>query len=161
MSDPTPTTPDLYDEHGESLRVLAPGYASYGGHESFSGPVETVRCREDNSRVKELLATPGEGRVLVVDGGGSVWCALMGDLIAESAVEHGWAGVVIHGAVRDVEALRDLPLGVRALASVPRKSTRRGDGEVGVPVSFAGVTIASGDHLYADATGIVVADRAL
>ncbi len=159
------TTPDLCDEHGDDpeagLRVLEPGLRGFGGREVFSGPVRTVSCLEDNSRVKELLAAPGEGHVLVVDGGGSLRCALLGDLIAAGAVENGWAGVVIRGAVRDVEILRTLELGILALDSVPLRSTRRGVGEVDVPVTIQGVRIEPGDHLYADATGAVVASRAL
>lgn len=150
------TTPDLSDELGDAARVLAAGFRDYGGREVFDGPVRTVRCLEDNSRVKELLATPGEGAVLVVDGGGSLTVALLGDMIAEGAVAQGWAGVVIEGAVRDVEILRTLHLGVRALGSVPRRSDRQGRGEVDVPVTVGGVRVESGDHLYADATGILV-----
>lgn len=152
------TTPDLCDELGDAARVLAPGFASFGGREWFDGPVRTVRCWEDNSRVKEVLATPGDGAVLVVDGGGSVRCALVGDLIAAGAVEQGWAGVVVAGAVRDVEVLRTLDLGVRALASTPRRSIREGRGDLDVDVVVGGVRIAPGQHLYADVTGIVVTD---
>lgn len=155
------TTPDLCDEHGDDVHVLEPGLADLGGREVFHGPVRTVSCLEDNSRVKEVLATPGDGAVLVVDGGGSLKVALLGDLIAAGAVENGWAGVVIAGAVRDVEILRTLDLGVRALASVPRRSDRQGRGELDVPVTVAGVDVRPGDHLYADATGIVVASRSL
>lgn len=150
------TTPDLSDELGDAARVLAAGFRDFGGREVFDGPVRTVRCLEDNSRVKELLATPGEGAVLVVDGGGSLTVALLGDMIAEGAVAQGWAGVVIDGAVRDVEILRTLELGVRALDSVPRRSDRQGRGEVDVPVTVGGVRVETGDHLYADATGILV-----
>jgi len=155
------TTSDLYDAHGEELQVAAPGLRSFGGHVRVAGSIATVRCHEDNSRVKEQLATAGDGRILVVDGGGSLRCALLGDLIGASAVEHGWAGVVIHGAVRDVEALEQLPLAVFALASIPRKSVRRDEGQVGVTVSFAGVLFEPGAFLYADRTGIVVAKRRL
>ncbi|MFT4187790.1 MAG: ribonuclease E activity regulator RraA [Aeromicrobium sp.] len=150
------TTPDLYDELRDEARVLAAGFLDYGGREVFSGPVRTARCLEDNSRVKELLATPGDGAVLVVDGAGSLTCALLGDMIAAGAVEQGWAGVVIAGAVRDVEILRTLDLGVRALGSIPRPSTRQGRGEVDVPVTVGGVRIEPGDVLYADATGLLV-----
>ncbi|MFT4298961.1 MAG: ribonuclease E activity regulator RraA [Aeromicrobium sp.] len=150
------TTPDLCDELGEAARVLPLPFIDYGGREVFDGPVRTARCPQDNSRVKELLATPGEGHVLVVDGGESLAVALLGDLIAGGAVEQGWAGVVIAGAVRDVEVLRTLDLGVRALGSTPRRSNRQGRGEAGVPVTVGGVTITPGDHLYADATGLIV-----
>ncbi|WP_344201689.1 ribonuclease E activity regulator RraA [Aeromicrobium alkaliterrae] len=150
------TTPDLSDELGGAARVVAAGFLDFGGREVFDGPVRTVRCLEDNSRVKELLATPGEGAVLVVDGAGSLTVALLGDMIAEGAVAQGWAGVVINGAVRDVEILRTLDIGVRALGSIPRRSDRQGRGEVDVPVTIGGARVEPGDHLYADATGILV-----
>lgn len=155
------TTPDLCDEHGDDLRVLAPLFSDFGGKEIFSGPVVTVACFEDNSRVKELVSTPGEGRVLVVDGGGSVRKALLGDVLAANAVENGWSGLVINGAARDVEILRTLDLGVRAIAAIPVRTEKRGLGDVDVPVTFAGVTIHPGDHVYADANGIVVASGPL
>jgi regulator of ribonuclease activity A len=122
--------------------------------------VRTVRCHQDNALVKQVLATPGQGQVLVVDGGGSLHSALMGDLIAASAVEQGWAGVVIHGAVRDVAALRELDLGVKALGSNPRKSAKDGAGEVDAAVSFGGVTFRPGQRLWSDEDGVVVLDEA-
>ncbi len=121
----------------------------------------TVKCFEDNSRVKELLATAGEGRVLVVDGGASMRCALLGDMIAESAVQHGWAGVIVYGCVRDVDALATLDLGVQALACIPQKSNRKGAGEVGLTLNFGGLTIASGMYVYADNNGILVSEHKL
>lgn len=157
VTTPTWTTPDLCDEHGGAVRVLPPTLASFGGRESFDGPVVTIACFEDNSRIKELASTPGRGRVMVVNGGGSMRHALLGDQIALRAAENSWSGLVIHGAVRDVEILRTIDLGVRALGSVPVRSVRRGFGVVDVPVSFDRLTIRPGDHLYADASGIVVA----
>lgn len=159
MTPPAPptdwTTPDLSDAYA-AAQILPPALGSYGGRERFEGPAVTVHCFEDNSRVKELLATPGRGRVLVVDGGGSLRHALLGDLIAAGALEQGWAGVVVNGAVRDVEVLRTLDLGVRALGSTPRRSVRRGVGEVDRPLDLDGAAVRSGDHVYADATGVVV-----
>jgi regulator of ribonuclease activity A len=156
------STPDLCDQFPDQVRVVTGlHWRSFGAHQRFFGPVETVRCFEDNSRVKEALAEPGGGRVLVVDGGGSLRHALIGDLIAASARDQGWAGVIIHGACRDVEVLAGIELGLIALGSVPIKSVRRGEGERGVPISFGGVRFAPGDHVYADANGIIVADRAL
>lgn len=152
------TTPDLCDDHPDQVRVLAPILRTFGGREAFCGPALTVTCHEDNSRVKELVATPGEGRVMVVDGGGSVACALLGDMLAQKAADNGWAGLLIHGAVRDVEILRTIDLGVQAVASIPLRSDRQGVGEVGQDVSFGGVTIASGNWVYADANGVVVAE---
>jgi len=153
-----PATADLVDEYGDALASSDLQLRQYGGLPSFTGTVRTVRCFQDNALVKQVLATPGDGQVLVVDGGGSLHSALMGDLIAASAVAHGWAGVVVHGAVRDVAALRDLRLGVKALGSNPRKSSKDGTGEVDVPVRFGGVTYRPGQRLWSDDDGIVVLD---
>ena len=153
------STADLWDEHGDALQSCSVQLRHYGGRTTFSGVISTVRCHRDNALVKAALAEPGEGRVLVVDGQGSLESALMGDLIAASAVAHGWAGVVVHGAVRDVAALRDLPLGVKALGSNPRKSAKHGAGEVDVPVTFGGVTYRPGQRLWSDDDGIVVLDE--
>jgi regulator of ribonuclease activity A len=154
-------TADLVDDHGEELQSCETQLTSYGGRARFAGPIETVRCFRDNALVKQVLNTTGEGRVLVVDGCASLASALMGDLIAASAVEQGWAGVVINGAVRDVAALRTLDLGIKALGSNPRKSAKTGAGEIGVRVSFGGVVWNSGAWLYGDEDGIVVAARRL
>ena len=157
MASATPTpTADLYDERGEDLQSCSVQLRHYGGHRAFEGVISTVRCHRDNALVKAALAEPGEGKVLVVDGGASLESALMGDLIAASAVEHGWAGVVIHGAVRDVAALRELPLGALALGSNPRKSAKDGIGDRDVTVSFGGVEFVPGQHLWADEDGILV-----
>jgi regulator of ribonuclease activity A len=123
---------------------------------AFSGPVSTVRCLEDNALVKSVLSGAGDGRVLVVDGGGSVHTALMGDLIAQLAVDNGWAGVVIHGAVRDTAVLAGMPLGIKAVGSNPRKSTKTGAGERDVAVTFGGTTFRPGDQLWSDDDGVVV-----
>lgn len=150
------STPDLCDAHPDEVRVLESMFTTYGGREAFSGPAVTVRCHEDNSRVKDLSGTPGEGRVIVVDGGGSTARALVGDIIAQDLADRGWAGVVVNGAVRDVEILRTIDFGVQALASVPRKSDRQGVGDVGLEITVGGVTIEPGDWVYADANGVVV-----
>jgi regulator of ribonuclease activity A len=150
------STADLYDEHGDALQSCSVQFRHYGGRVAFDGVVSTVRCHRDNALVKAALAEPGAGGVLVVDGGGSLESALMGDLIAASAVQHGWAGVIIHGAVRDVAALRDLPLGALALGSNPRKSAKAGAGERDVPVSFGGVDFVPGQRVWADEDGILV-----
>lgn len=160
-------TCDLLDNHPQlDLQVMSPcidgkSFKNYGARQTFGGQVVTVKCYEDNSRVKELLATDGTGKVLVVDGGASMRCALMGDLIAESAVKNHWNGVVIYGCVRDVDAIAQLDLGVHALAAIPQKSTRKGIGEVDLTLSFGGVVIRSGDYLYADNNGIVISRQAL
>jgi regulator of ribonuclease activity A len=160
-------TCDLLDDNeDQDLQVVAPSidgksFKSYGKRKIFGGQVVTVKCFEDNSRVKELLATDGTGKVLVVDGGASMRCALMGDLIAESAVKNNWNGVIIYGCVRDVDAIAELDLGVHALAAIPQKSTRKGIGETGVTLRFAGVEIAPDHYIYADNNGIVVAKVSL
>ena len=157
----TPTTSDLYDQHGEHVQVLELSLRSLGGRAAFSGEIVTVKCHEDNSRVKEILAEPGRGKVLVVDGGGSLRCALLGDLIAGSAVDQGWEGVIIHGAARDVVALGKMEIGVLALGSTPRKSVRRGEGQRGLTVAFGGVSFVPGQHVYADADGVLVSREPL
>ena len=149
-------TADLYDEHGEDLQSCSVQFRHYGGRTSFSGLVSTVRCHRDNAIVKAVLAEHGDGKVLVVDGGASLESALMGDLIAASAVANGWAGVVVNGAVRDVAALRELPLGALALGSNPRKSAKEGAGERDATVSFGGVEFVPGQQLWADEDGILV-----
>ncbi|MGH3242216.1 MAG: ribonuclease E activity regulator RraA [Spirillospora sp.] len=154
-------TADLIDDFGDELRSCATQFRQYGARTSFAGRVSTVRCHHDNALVKRLLNTPADGRVLVVDGGGSLESALMGDMIAASAVANGWAGVVINGAVRDVVALRGLELGAKALGSNPRKSAKDGAGEVDVPVGFGGVEFRPGDWLFSDEDGIVLAERDL
>lgn len=160
-------TCDLLDDHPElDLQVVTPSmdgkfFQSYGARKTFAGQVVTVKCFEDNSRVKELLATEGAGKVLVVDGGASMRCALMGDLIAESAVKNHWNGVVIYGCVRDVDAIAELDLGVHALAAIPQKSQRKGVGEVDIDLHFGGVSIQSGDYIYADNNGIVISKEKL
>lgn len=154
------TTPDLCDQHPEVL-VAEPVFRSYGGRVAFAGTAVTVKCFEDNSRVRELAATPGQGRVMVVDGGGSLRRALLGDQIAANAVKNGWSGFLVFGCVRDVDALAALPLGVQALASHPMKTEKRGLGEVDMPVAFAGLSLVPGDWIYADANGVIAAKTPL
>jgi regulator of ribonuclease activity A len=149
-------TADLYDERGDELDSCDLQLRQYGGRSSFDGTISTVRCHQDNVLLKAALSEPGAGRVLVVDGGGSLHSALMGDVIAGLAVANGWAGVLIHGAVRDVAALRELDLGVKALGSNPRKSAKEGAGERDVPVTFGGVTFVPGAQLFSDDDGILV-----
>lgn len=150
------STADLSDENEGRAQVLRLQLRDLGGRRAFSGPIRTVRCHEDNSKVKAMLATPGNGAVLVVEGGGSLNCALVGDLIAQSAVDQGWAGVVVHGAVRDAAVLATLDLGVKALGTMPLRSVRRDLGESDVVVAFGGVIFTPGDRLFADADGVVV-----
>ncbi|MDY6468435.1 ribonuclease E activity regulator RraA [Acinetobacter faecalis] len=167
MSNVAFVTCDLLDDHPDlDIQVVIPSldgkfFKSYGARKTFGGEVVTVKCFEDNSRVKELLATDGTGKVLVVDGGASMRCALMGDMIAESAVKNHWNGVIIYGCVRDVDAIAELDLGVHALAAIPQKSNRKGEGEVDLEISFGNVCFNSGDFVYADNNGIVVSKTKL
>lgn len=155
------TTPDLYDYYENEVQVCEPLFRDFGGRSVFCGPASTVKCFEDNSQIKAALAEPGNGRVLVADAGGSLRCAMLGDLIAGGAVTNGWAGVVLWGCVRDSRVLAAMDLGIKALATNPRKSQRRGEGVRDCTVSFAGVRVNPGDWIYADADGILVADRRL
>jgi regulator of ribonuclease activity A len=150
------TTADLYDEHGEDLQSLPLQLLNLGGRAQFSGPIRTVKCFEDNSLLKATVSEPGDGAVLVVDGAGSLRRALMGDMIAEIAATNGWAGVVIYGAVRDRTALAGIEIGVKALGSNPRKSTKLGHGVVDEIVEFGGVTFTPGRRLFSDEDGILV-----
>ena len=127
----------------------------------FAGRVATVKCFEDNTQVKAALGEPGEGRVLVVDAGGSLRCAMLGDLIAASAVDQGWAGVLIYGCIRDSARIAGMALGVKALAAMPRKGERRGEGQRDIPVTVAEVSFRPGDWVYCDEDGVVVADGPL
>jgi regulator of ribonuclease activity A len=152
----TQATADLCDAHGDQMQVCEPLFAAYGGRRAFHGPVSTVRCFEDNSRVKEAVESPGEGRVLVVDGGGSRRRALLGGNLGVAAVKNGWSGVIVYGCIRDSAELAPLPLGIRALGTMPLRSEKRGEGERDVPVRFAGVTFRPGDHVYVDEDGVVL-----
>lgn len=149
-----PATADICDSN-PSAQVADPNFRDYGGIGRFFGPVETVRCFEDNSMVRQALELPGVGRILVVDGGGSMRCALVGDQLGALAVANGWAGIVVEGCVRDTAALRQLPLGVRALGSNPMRGARRGQGQMSVMVRIGRMDVRSGWWLYADDDGIV------
>jgi regulator of ribonuclease activity A len=151
------STADLADDHGSSVRSCDVQFRSYGATASFSGPITTIACHEDNVVMRAALSEPGNGGVLVVDGGGSVHVALMGDEMALLAVRNGWSGVIVNGAVRDVAALAGIGLGVFAVGSNPRKSLKHGAGERDVPVSFGGVVFTPGETVYADRDGVVVA----
>lgn len=155
------TTPDLCDAFANQIKVAEPIFRSYGGRNFFGGCIVTIKCFEDNSKVRELVATPGHRKVLVVDGGGSLRRALLGDQLAQKAVENGWEGILINGCLRDVQIIASLDIGVHALASHPMKTEKRGLGDINVPVSFAGLTFEPGAWLYADANGVLVAGCAL
>lgn len=155
------STPDLCDDHPDSVRVLEPIFKNYGGKTSFGGEVVTIKCFEDNSRVKESAATPGKGKVMVVDGGGSLKKALLGDLIAEDALNNGWEGFIIYGCIRDAGPIMNMQIGVKALNSIPLKTQRKGVGEKDIEISFAGVTFKPGEYIYSDTTGIIVSSEPL
>ncbi|HGY1013430.1 TPA: putative 4-hydroxy-4-methyl-2-oxoglutarate aldolase [Aeromonas salmonicida subsp. smithia] len=148
--------PDLCDQYGDALQVADPLFHDFGGKPLFYGQAVTLSCYEDNSLVRELVNRPGQGRVMVIDGGGSLRRALLGDQLAIKAAEQGWEGIVIFGAVRDVGTLATLALGVKALAACPVKTEKLGQGELDAVVSFAGVTIHPGDYVYADLNGVLV-----
>ncbi|WP_101925621.1 MULTISPECIES: ribonuclease E activity regulator RraA [Luteimonas] len=154
-------TCDLCDAFADELQVLDLPLSDFGGQLAFAGLVSTVMTLDDNSRVREALAEAGEGRVLVVDGGGSTRRALLGDMLAAQAVANGWAGVLVHGAIRDSETVGALALGVKALGTCPLKSDKRDQGVRDVPVEIAGLVIRPGMWLAADEDGVVLAARAL
>lgn len=155
----TPTC-DLHDDFGDALEILPFGLTSYGGRAEFFGAVETVKCFEDNSRIKDLSKTPGNGRVLVVDASGTVRNAVMGDMIAGDFAANGWAGVIIWGAVRDVAQLHALDMGILALGHIPRPGKRREDGQIGIPIRLGEARVSPGDFLVSDIDGTVVFPKA-
>ncbi|NJM05176.1 ribonuclease E activity regulator RraA [Candidatus Gracilibacteria bacterium] len=152
-------TTDLSDTHGDAVQVAEPLFRSFGGVQTFRGPISTLKVFEDNTLVRALLEEPGAGRTLVIDGGGSLRCALVGDQLGMLAVQNGWAGIIVYGCVRDSAALSQLALGIQALAAHPRRSGKRGEGQRDIAVTFAGVRFAPGDYLYADEDGIVVLEQ--
>lgn len=149
-------TVDLVDAHQDRVRSCEVQFRQFGGRRSFSGRIRTIRTLEDNSLIRDVLSTPGEGAVLVVDGGGSLRAALVGDMIAALGVENGWSGLLIFGAIRDVGPLGALPIGIKALGSNPMKSAKNRIGEVDVPVQFGGVAFNPGEMLYSDDDGVLV-----
>ena len=150
-------TADLYDQFLDQARVpLDISWQSYGNKSHFAGPIVSIKCFEDNSRIKECAESPGNGRVMVVDAGGSRRCAVLGDMIAEQARDNGWRGIIVNGCVRDVAVLRSLEnFGVMALGSLPRKSTRRGEGQVDLPIRLGNVEVQTGDYVVADDDGLL------
>jgi regulator of ribonuclease activity A len=154
-------TADLCDQFGDEVQVANPVFHDWGGTSRFDGQIATLRVFEDNALVRGALEMPGRGRVLVVDGGGSLRTALVGGNLAALGHQNGWSGIVVHGSVRDAAELAATPIGIKALAAIPRKSGKSGGGERDVPVSFAGVTFPPGGHLYADRDGLVIAARDL
>jgi regulator of ribonuclease activity A len=149
-------TADLADRIGPDIRSCDTQFLQFGGRAAFEGRIVTIRCFQDNLLVKQTLSEPGAGRVLVVDGGGSLHTALVGDIIAGRGVRNGWAGVIVNGAIRDRATLRTLDIGIKALGANPRKSTQTGAGERDVPVQFGGVVFNPGEMVCSDCDGVVV-----
>ena len=162
---PAFSTCDFCDAHKNdasgAFRVLPPVFQSFGGVPVFAGAVSTVKCHEDNTLVKAAVDSPGQGRVLVVDGGGSLRRALVGGNLAAAAARNGWAGIVVDGCVRDVAELNASAVGIRALALMPLPTEKRNEGQRDVPVQVQGVWVRPGDWLYADADGVVVSAQQL
>ena len=159
-------TPDLLDRHEDAaragrVRVVEPMFRHYGGRQRFQGPISTLKVYEDNSLVRKALEAAGNGRILVIDGGGSKRCALVGDQLALLGVKNGWAGIVVFGCIRDSAAIAAMDIGLRALDTHPLKSIKKGAGDADIAVTFGGVTFSPGECLYADEDGIVVAPTPL
>ncbi len=157
----TPATTDLCDVYSDALQVVEPIFKDYGGVRAFHGTVVTLKLFEDNSLVREALAEPGDGHVLVIDGGGSKRCALLGDQLAELAVQNHWRGIIVYGCIRDSARIAELPLGVKALGVHPLKSVKRGEGQRNLLLRFAGIVVYPDDMLYADEDGIVISKQPL
>jgi regulator of ribonuclease activity A len=155
-------TTDLCDEYGDQIHVADPiGFKSFGGYNEFFGKIETVKCYEDNSLVRAALEENGKSKVLVVDGGGSLHCALLGDNIAALAQKNEWSGILLFGCIRDSEAVSALGLGIVALGTNPRKSAKNNEGTANVSVHFAGIDFIPGSHIYIDSDGIVTSEKEL
>jgi len=155
------STPDLCDDFPELVRVVEPMFINFGGTATVCGEIFTVKCFEDKSLVKENASKPGYGKVMVVDGGGSLRRALLGDLIAKDAVKNGWEGFIIYGCIRDVDIINRLDVGVHALDTVPLKTEKKGIGELNIAVTFGGVTFRPGEYVYADNNGVIVSKEKL
>ena len=150
------STADLHDDHEGKVQVANILMQSFGQKTRFSGPISTVKCFEDNSLVRAALEEPGKGRILVVDGGASIRCALVGDKLAELGIKNGWEGLVIHGCIRDAAVISTLDIGIKALGTNPRRSVKKGEGVRDIALNFADTTFTPGDWLYADEDGILI-----
>ena len=156
-------TADLCDDHYDNgnIQICEPIFGDFGARNKFSGAIHTIHCFEDNSLVREAVAMDGKGKVLVIDGGGSLRCAMLGDLLAAKAVSNGWEGVIIHGLIRDSADIETMDLGVKALGTLPLKSVKNNKGTHNVEVGFAGVRFTPGSFAYADEDGIILSPAAL
>ncbi|MEM7402006.1 MAG: ribonuclease E activity regulator RraA [Pseudomonadota bacterium] len=154
-------TADLCDDHEGNISVAQPLFKDYGGNISFSGQIFTIKCFEDNSLVREALKSPGEGKVLVIDGGGSTRRALVGDLLAQAGADNNWSGIVVNGCIRDSGVIATIGIGCKALGTLPMKTEKKGIGEKELTVHFADIEFVPGHHLYADEDGIIVSPNKL
>lgn len=154
-------TADLCDQYGEEVQVVEEDFIDLGGIAAFHGQVVTIKAFEDNSLVAETVNEPGNGKVLVVDAGGSMRRAMLGDNLAARAVKNGWSGLVIYGCIRDSAEIGEMELGVKALGTHPRKTDKKGLGEKNIPVRFGGVTFKPGNYVYADEDGLLLSEKAL
>ena len=154
-------TADLCDANEGKVRVVSPMFRSYGGRSAFGGPIATLKVFEDNSLVRKAFETDGAGRVLVIDGGGSLRCALVGDQLAQLGVNNGWAGVIVYGCIRDSRAIGEMDLGAFALGTHPLKSIKKGAGDTDIPVTFGGVTFVPGQYVHADEDVVIVSETPL
>ncbi len=153
--------PEICDQYPDEISILQPMLRNYAERQTFFGEIVTLKAFEDNSKLRELVTQSGGGKVLVVDGGGSMRHAMLGDMLAEKAAANGWAGIIIHGCIRDVNAMSNIKLGVQALGVHPLKTEKRGLGDVNVPINFGGVSFLPGNYVYADNNGVLVCKAAL
>lgn len=153
--------PDLFDQYEQQLQLAEPLFNDYGGNTIFSGEIVTVSCFNDNSKVKELVATDGTGKVMVVDGKASLTRALLGDMLAEQAVSNGWQGLVINGCIRDAGTIATLPLGVKAIGCNPIKTEKLGVGDINKILNFAGIEFIAGQYIYGDSNGLAISEQQL
>ncbi|BAP55183.1 ribonuclease activity regulator protein RraA [Thioploca ingrica] len=154
-------TADLCDKYTTKVKVADPIFRNFGGKLAFGGQIVTVKVHEDNVLVKDALSRPGQGKVLIVDGGGSLHCALVGDLLAQLAVDNAWEGIIVYGCIRDSATIAHIAIGLKALNTHPLKSIKQGRGDTNLSVTFAGVTFFPEHYVYADADGIIVAEQVL
>ena len=152
---------DLCDDNEGDVQIADPIFRDFGGRSVFGGEIVTIKCHEDNSLVKEMVGTRGDGKILVVDGGGSLRRSLLGDQLAAKAVANDWTGIIVNGAIRDVEVITGLDLGVKALNVIPLKTEKRGLGDFNAPLRFAGITFTPGSYVYADLNGMITSSRQL
>ncbi len=153
--------PEICDQYADKVKILNPILSNYGARQTFYGEIVTLKAFEDNSKIRELLSHSGEGKVLVVDAGGSLRHAMLGDMLADMAASNGWSGILIHGCIRDVNAISKIDLGVHALGVHPLKTEKRGLGDINVAINFGGVSFYPGDFVYADNNGVLVSPEAI